>query len=615
MQHSEEPTGSGSNTTFAQRTTLGDFTADLRLIWISLLAIPVGLICAFVALILVRLIAFFTNVFYYGSFEIPDHLITPAGSPFGWWVVFIPAVGGLIIGLMARFGSERIRGHGIPEALEAILIGRSRMQPKVAILKPLSSAISIGSGGPFGAEGPIIMTGGAFGSIAAQVFHMTASERKTLLVAGAAGGMSATFGTPIAAVLLAVELLLFEWKPRSFIPVAIASAMAAAVRGSIGLDAAPLFEIPMRMTSPGGTALVSGVVAGLFAGGLSLFLTGAVYACEDAFHRLPIHWMWWPAIGGIVVGIGGLIQPRALGVGYDIIDELLRGDYVPRVLIGLMIVKCLIWAVALGSGTSGGVLAPLLIMGGALGALEASFLPGGDARLWPLVGMAAVMGGTMRSPLTGVIFALELTYDIRTLLPLMIASVVAHGFTVLVMKRSILTEKVARRGHHISREYSVDPLERIPVAQVMSQSIVSVPASLPMGRLVREYFLGPASQIHQGYPVVDQHGKLCGIITKANLLEEWFTRTPGDSGEQQHIEAIISYDLVMREPITAFPWESCRTAAERMAQNGIGRLVIVDHDDPSKPIGFLTRSDLLSARAHLLEEEHRRERFIGRNRA
>jgi H+/Cl- antiporter ClcA len=215
------------------------------------------------------------------------------------------------------------------------------------------------------------------------------------------------------------------------------------------------------MTSPGGTALMSAVVAGLFAGGLSLFLTGAVYACEDAFHRLTIHWMWWPAIGGIVVGIGGLIQPRALGVGYDIIDELLRGDYVPHLLIGLMIVKCLIWAVALGSGTSGGVLAPLLIMGGALGALEASFLPGGDERLWPLVGMAAVMGGTMRSPLTGVVFALELTYDIRTLLPLMIASVVAHGFTVLVMKRSILTEKVARRGHHISRFGNImSPLPR-----------------------------------------------------------------------------------------------------------------------------------------------------------
>lgn len=612
MQQSEKATTGSNAHSSAQNKKLGDFTADLRLLWISALAIPVGLSCAVVALILVRLIAFFTSVFYFGRFEIPSQLITPAGSPLGWWALFVPVVGGLIIGLMARFGSDRIRGHGIPEALEAILIGRSRMQPKVAILKPLSSAISIGSGGPFGAEGPIIMTGGAIGSIAAQIFHMTASERKTLLVAGAAGGMSATFGTPIAAVLLAVELLLFEWKPRSFIPVAVASALAAAVRGRLGLDVAPLFEVPLRATSPGGAALISAVVAGLSAGGLSLFLTGAVYACEDAFHRLPVHWMWWPAIGGLVVGIGGLFEPRALGVGYDIIAELLRGDYVPRLLIGLMIVKCVIWAVALGSGTSGGVLAPLLIMGGALGALEASFLPGGDARLWPLVGMAAVMGGTMRSPLTGVVFALELTYDIRTLLPLMIASVVAHGFTVLVMKRSILTEKVARRGHHISREYSVDPLERIPVGQVMSQIVVTVPASLPMRQLVQEYFLGAPERMHQSYPVVDQHGKLRGIITKANLLEEWLSRSPNDSDAQEPVDAIIGYDLVNREPITVFSWESCRTAAERMALNGVGRLVVVADHDVSQTIGFLTRSDLFAARAHLLEEEHRRERFIGR---
>jgi CIC family chloride channel protein len=596
-----------------RRTTLGDFTADRRLILISVMAVPIGLLCAVVALLLIRMISLFTSIFYYGRFEIPDHLITPAGSPLGWLAIFVPVVGGLIIGLMARYGSDRIRGHGIPEALEAILIGRSRMQPKVAVLKPLSSAISIGSGGPFGAEGPIIMTGGALGSIAAQIFHLTASERKTLLVAGAAGGMSATFGTPIAAVLLAVELLLFEWKPRSFIPVAIASAVAAAVRGSLGLDVAPLFEVPLHLSDPSGVTLLSSILVGFLAGALSLLLTASVYASEDAFEHLPIHWMWWPAIGGLVVGIGGYFEPRALGVGYDIIRELLRGEYVPTAIFWLMIVKCLIWSVALGSGTSGGVLAPLLIMGGSLGALEASFLPGGDARLWPLLGMAAVMGGTMRSPLTGVVFALELTYDIRTLLPLMIASVVAHGFTVLLMKRSILTEKVARRGFHISREYSVDPLERIAVEQVMSKSVITVPASLPMERLMREYFLSGTKHAHQGYPVVDQQGKLLGIITKANLLKEWHSILSATEGSAEFQgQAIISFDLIERDPITAFGWESCRTAAERMARSGVGRLVVVADDDPTKPIGFLTRSDLLSARAHLLEEEHQRERFIGR---
>jgi H+/Cl- antiporter ClcA len=597
------------------RKSLGDFTADPTLVWLSLIALSVGLLCAVVALVLIRLISFFTNVFYYGNFSIPGELLTPAGSPLGGWAIGIPVLGGLIIGFLARYGSERIRGHGIPEALEAILIGRSRMQPKVAVLKPLSSAISIGSGGPFGAEGPIIMTGGAFGSIVAQILHMTASERKVLLVAGAAGGMSATFGTPVAAVLLAVELLLFEWKPRSFIPVAVAAAAAAAVRGSLGLDAAPLFEVPLHALQPPAAALLSAIVVGLLAGVLSLGLTASVYAAEDAFHRLPIHWMWWPALGGLAVGIGGYFEPRALGVGYDIISDLLRGNYLPQALIGLMIVKCLIWAVALGSGTSGGVLAPLLIMGGSLGALEASFLPGGDQRLWPLVSMAAVMGGAMRSPLTGVVFALELTYDIQTLLPVLIASVVAHGFTVLLMKRSILTEKVARRGYHISREYSVDPLERIPVGQVMSAPVVTVPASLPMARLVKEYFLGSTQQIHQGYPVVDQDDKLLGVITKSNLLHEWFSAVHGEPGKSlPQVDTIISYDLVERAPITAFAWESCRTAAERMAQNGVGRLVVVEDDDPGRAVGFVTRSDLLSARARLMEEELHRERFIGRRR-
>jgi H+/Cl- antiporter ClcA len=445
--------------------TPGDFTAEVRLLWICALAVVIGAACAYVAVLLLSMIALFTNLFYYQEFSLVSRL--PGESSLGYAAVLVPVLGGLIIGLMARFGSERIRGHGIPEALEAILIGRSRMSPRVAVLKPLSSAISIGSGGPFGAEGPIIMTGGAFGSIVAQAFRLTAVERKTLLVAGAAGGMTATFGTPVAAVLLAVELLLFEWKPRSFIPVALASAVAAVVRPYL-LGPAPLFAV----TAHGRlelAALLSSALLGLMAGGLAMFLTAAVYAMEDLFHRLPIHWMWWPALGGLVVGIGGLFQPRALGVGYDVIDDLLQGKYVPGMLMGLIAVKCCIWSVALGSGTSGGVLAPLLIMGGALGALVSGVLPGGDRSLWPLVSMAAVMGGTMRSPLTGAVFALELTYDIQTLPALLIATVVAHAFTVLVMRRSILTEKVARRGHHISREYAVDPLERICVGEVMSE--------------------------------------------------------------------------------------------------------------------------------------------------
>jgi H+/Cl- antiporter ClcA len=370
----------------------GDFSAELRLVWISGLAVLIGALCTFIAVFLQGLIGFFTNLFYFQelSFAFGG---SPAGNTLGWLSVLVPVFGGLIIGLLARYGSERIRGHGIPEAIEAILIGRSRMQAKVAVLKPLSSAISIGSGGPFGAEGPIIMTGGAFGSIVAQIFHLSAAERKTLLVAGAAGGMTATFATPVAAVLLAVELLLFELKPRSLIPVALASAVAAMLRPYL-MEIGPLFPLHHAQQIALTALLFAGLV-GLLSGLLAQLLTLAVYAMEDLFQRLPIHWMWWPAIGGVAVGLGGYFQPRALGVGYDIIRDLVSTQEVAFTfgsLLALMAVKCSIWSIALGSGTSGGVLAPLLIMGGALGTLASSFAPGEDRPLWPLVGMASVMG-------------------------------------------------------------------------------------------------------------------------------------------------------------------------------------------------------------------------------
>ncbi len=443
---------------------LGDFTTDARVIPISLLAIAIGFLSTGVAWTLLKLIGLFTNLFYYQRWQ--TSLVSPGGNHLGLWALLVPVAGGLIIGLMARYGSERIRGHGIPEAIESILMNGSRVQPRLAILKPLSSAISIGSGGPFGAEGPIIMTGGAFGSLIAQFFHLTSAERKTLLVAGAAAGMSATFAAPISAILLAVELLLFEWKPRSLIPVALASATAGAARRYI-LGTGPLFPVPAHPVFIGPEGLMGCVLVGLLAGALSALLTIAVYAAEDAFERLPIHWMWWPAIGGLVVGIGGLIFPQALGVGYETIGALLRGDVARNVIVGVLLVKSIIWAVSLGSGTSGGVLAPLLMMGGALGGVEAMFLPNEGAGFWPLVSMGAILGGTMRSPFTGILFAVELTHDMNVFLPLLIASVLAHGFTVLTLKRSILTEKIARRGYHLSREYAVDPLELLFVHEVI----------------------------------------------------------------------------------------------------------------------------------------------------
>ena len=456
------PTGSVSSS-FHAGDELADFSTDRRVLLLCLLALPVGVIGAFVAKALLWLIAVFTNAAFFLRWSAEP--VTLSGGHFGWWGVAVPVLGGLIIGLMARYGSEKIRGHGIPEALEAILLGRSLITPKVAVLKPVSSAVSIGTGGPFGAEGPIIMTGGAFGSLFAQFFRLSAAERKTLLVAGAAAGMAAVFATPVAAVLLAVELLLFEWKPRSFIPVAVAAIAASLVRVPL-LGAGPIFPVALHaVLAPRvlGLALLLGIAAGLVSG----VLTMLVYACEDGFGKLPVHWMWWPALGGLAIGLGGWLDPRVLGVGYETIHGLLDGRLVGAALVSLLVAKGVVWAAALGSGTSGGVLAPLLMIGGALGAWLGGLTGLGDPGLCAMVGMGAMMGGTMRSPLTGVVFLLELTHDLNALPALLIGTVAALCVTVLWLRRSILTEKLARRGQHIAREYSVDVFSLVRVRDVM----------------------------------------------------------------------------------------------------------------------------------------------------
>jgi H+/Cl- antiporter ClcA/CBS domain-containing protein len=581
----------------------GDFTADRRLIWIAAIAAAVGAVGAGAAFVLFRLICLFTNLFFYQRFAFV--VDAPGGSPLGWAMVVPPIVGGLVVGLIARFGSERIRGHGIPEAMEAILIGRSRMDPKIAVLKPLSSAIAIGSGGPFGAEGPIIMTGGAIGSIVGQLLHVTAAERKTLLVAGAAAGMSATFGTPVAAVLLAVELLLFEWKPRSLVPVVAASAVAAALRPYV-LASGPLF--PLAAGEMGLSALAACVVVGLLGGMAAQVLTWSVYAAEDAFHRLPLHWMWWPAIGGAVVGLGGMLEPRALGVGYSEIEALVAGHATLASAAPLLVVKAVIWVVALSSGTSGGVLAPLLMMGGALGVLETPLLPASGAALWPLVSLAAVMGSAMRSPLTAIVFALELTRDTNVLLPVMIAAGAGYAFVVLTMRRSILTAKVARRGYHVSSEYSVDPLDSLAVGDVMTRDVVTVPASLPVSELESRFFARQlGKKPHQGYPVVDAAGQLCGVVTRSSLIELARNEAPDSVGAAEPREV---GELIERSPIVAYADESCRTAAERLADAGVGRLPVVRRTNTGELIGIVSRSDLLKARSRTLELERRRERML-----
>jgi chloride channel protein, CIC family len=457
------------------RPNLRDFSADPRIIVLSALALVLGLAGAALAYFLLHLIYLATNLFYFH--RLGWQFVSPAKNQLHWLAVLVPVIGGLIIGLMARFGSEKIRGHGMPEAIEAILINGAKVDARVAVFKPLSAAIAIGSGGPFGAEGPIIMTSGSVGSLFAQLFHLSDAERSTLLVAGAAAGMAGVFSTPLAAVLLAVELLLFEWRPRSLVPVAIAATTAGALR-RLFLGPGPLFPMPVMTGDVSPRAVLAALAVGALGGALALILSRAVYASEDLFeNHLPVHWMWWPAVGGVVIGIGGLIFPRALGTGYDVIASLIDGDHAWALILGVLIVKSIIWAFSLGSGTSGGILAPLLMIGGALGALLTPGLPPLETGAWALVGMAAVLSGAIGCPLTATVLAMELTHNYSLILPLLMASVAAHAFTVLLQRRSILTERLSRRGYHLSREYSVDPLETVTVSQVMRTGETETAAS------------------------------------------------------------------------------------------------------------------------------------------
>ena len=575
---------------------LADFTTDKRVLVLSGMAIVIGAIGSLVAYALVWLINLFTNLAYYQRLSAQP--ASPDGNQMGVWAVLVPVVGGLIIGLMARYGSDKIRGHGIPEALEAILIGGSRMEPKVAVLKPVSSAISIGTGGPFGAEGPIIMTGGAIGSLFAQFFQLTAAERKTLLVAGAAAGMAAIFAAPVAAVLLAVELLLFEWKPRSFIPVALAAAVAGALRTSI-LGAGPIFPITPHAALTD-SALVIACLVGIAAGLASGALTTLVYFFEDLFEKLPIHWMWWPILGGLAIGIGGLIDPRVLGVGYDVIHQLLRGELLGTAVLSLLVIKAVIWSVALGSGTSGGVLAPLLIMGGALGAYLSQWIPYGDAGLWALIGMSAIMGGTMRSPLTSMVFVLELTHDIKVLPGLLLACILADVVTVLLLRRSILTEKVARRGHHLLREYTVDPFEIMRVGEVMDKEPVTIPAATTVAEFSARIASGdPQVARRQGTPVVDAKGALLGILTRSDIVRALEKNPQGD---------LTVLEAGSSNLIVAFPDEPLKDAVARMLRHDIGRLIVVSRDNQRQLLGYLGRTGLLEARYRNIREEEQRER-------
>ncbi len=564
---------------------------DGRVVLLCALAIGIAFISGLVARGLTALIGLITNLAFYG--RVSYALVSPAHHMLGAWVIVVPAVGGIIVGLMARYGSQGIRGHGIPEAMEQVLLNQSRIPPRLTFLKPLSAAIAIGTGGPFGAEGPIIATGGALGSLVGQLLRTTAAERKTLLAAGAAAGMAATFGSPVSAVLLAVELLLFEFRPRSLIPVALASATATGVRMAF-TGPAPMFAMP-NLAEPGGAALTAYIVLGALIGLASVYVTHAVYAIEDAFARLPVHWMWWPALGGFVVGLIALVAPRTLGVGYDNISDIISGSMAGRALLVLSAFKFVSWAVALGSGTSGGTLAPLFTIGGGLGALlgtgAAMLLPqiGIDVRIAALVGMAAIFAAASRALLASVVFAFETTHQPLGLLPLLGGCSAAFFVSCLLMRNTIMTEKIARRGVRVPAEYAADFLEQVLARDAASHPVITLAADQPLADVRNWMHAGGPETAHQGFPVLDRNQDLIGVVTRRDLLNE-------AEAASRRVR-----DLLTRPPIVAYDDSSLREAADHMVDEGVGRLPVVSRAAPTKVVGMLTRSDLLAVNKVRLE--------------
>jgi H+/Cl- antiporter ClcA/CBS domain-containing protein len=568
---------------------LADHSADYRMLLLAAMAIVAGTGGAIGAWILLKLIALATNLFWYGRLSADSRDIVSDSIAL---IVIVPVAGGLIVGLMARFGSDKIRGHGIPEAIETILFGESRLSPKVALLKPISSAVSIGSGGPFGAEGPIIMTGGAIGSLFAQMFRLSAAERKTLLVAGATAGMTGIFGTPIAAVMLAVEVLLFEWKPRSFVPVVVAVLVSLAWRPLL-IGGGPMFPFAAP-TPPGSSVVAIAAGLGLATGVLAALLSVLLYAVEDGFHRLPVHWMWWPAIGAVGIALGGLVNVHVLGAGYGNIQALLDGNVAVRLVVALLVIKAAVWLVALGSGTSGGILAPLLIIGGAAGFLFGQVMPG-DPGFWAMVGMAGIMSGAMRAPLTGALFAAELTNHMGALPETIAASATAYAVSVLMMRRSILTEKIARRGRHVLQEYSIDALEFQQAGQLMTRDPATLSGEMTIGDAVR-FFEQQAE--HRSYPVVDPAERLVGLVSRTDALRWQIAKRSEGRLAEALSDASTQY---------AFPDTPCGQVADMMVESGVGRVPIVDHES-RRVVGIISRQDLLKVRSGQKRVEKARSR-------
>jgi H+/Cl- antiporter ClcA len=564
---------------------------DYRVVVLCGICIALGVVAAFVAKALFLLIALITNLSFFHRVSVAN--VMPADARLGLGVIGVPLIGGLIVGLMARYGSKAIRGHGIPEAMEQVLTNQSRIPARLTFLKPLSAAIAIGTGGPFGAEGPIIATGGAIGSLIGQVIHTSASERKTLLAAGAAAGMAATFGSPVSAVLLAVELLLFEYRPRSLVPVALAVSTAAAVRIPFE-GAGPMFPMP-DLAQPHGLAMAGYVLIGAIIGLLAVVVTKAVYWIEDGFEHLPVHWMWWPVIGAIAVGVCGYFEPRTLGVGYLNITDTLGAQFAIRFVIWLAVMKFISWSIALASGTSGGTLAPLFTIGGgcgfALGVGLNHLLPalGIDPRVAALVGMAAIFAGASRALLASTVFAFETTRQPLGLLPLLGGCSAAYLIASLLMRTTIMTEKIVRRGVRVPEEYSADFLDQVLVRDVAGKQVAVLHAEQTLQEVRAQIESPQPGMTHQGFPILDGGDHVVGVLTRRTLLDRKFTPLTRVG------------ELIARPPVVVYADCSLREAADHMVRHGIGRLPVLDRNT-KRLVGFITRSDLLGAHRMRLSE-------------
>ena len=580
---------------------LRDYSLDVRVLYVSVLAAGLGAVSSVLAWALLELIALATNLFYYHRFSFVE--VEPAGHHLGWWAVFVPVVGGLIVGLIARFGSPKVRGHGMPEAVEVIVFNGGKVQPRVAILKPVATAISIGSGGPFGAEGPVIMTGGAVGSVLGQLLPVSDSERTVLMVAGAAAGMAAAFSCPMSATLLAVELLLFEWRPRSLVPVALACVTAGAVRRLL-LGPGPIFPMTPTTVQMHHAAMLGALAMGLFAALMATALSNAMHFFERGFEKLPIHWMWWPALGGVVVGLGGLVFPPALGVGYDVIRQLVNDQLTWKLIAGVLVIKTIIWVVALGSETAGGILAPLLMIGGAMGVAVGHWMTPISPGAWAVVGMTAVISASLGAPLTAAMLAVELTHNGGLMLPVLLACVTSYAIGVLLQPRSMLTAGLSRKGLHLSREYGVDPLETVMVSDAMHTSVFALSADATRQDaadwLAKMHQRGSEAWSHwqRLFPLVDAEGHLSGVLTRSQMI------TAAEAGELHR--PLLDSDSA--KPAVIGPRETLRTAAERMAESKLTSFPVVDANGAL--VGILNIDDLLSARGKASLRESDRKRVL-----